>query len=115
MRDQEKTISFKELSKFYVDHYSLGYLNTNINVKFALISLIGHVVYKLKEKNPDVTYYSVVHKLAEGKGLPEELEWAIAIIAEDFSYQCTEFPTFGLEPKQIVAKIKEILGSYLPF
>ena len=36
-------------------------------------------------------------------------------MSEDFAYGCTNFPTFGLSPKEMPAKVKEILGKYLPF
>lgn len=106
-------MSYKELRKLYSDNFSLGYLNTDIKSKFALISLICYTVRKLKEKKPDVTYYQVVNKLAEG--LPESFVYSLAIICEDFAYECKEFPTFDLTNKQIVPKIKEILNSYMPF
>ena len=32
-------------------------------------------------------------------------------MVEDFSYECTDFPTFGLKPKEMTAKIKEILNK----
>lgn len=117
MLDQKKLTSpsYLQLTDYYSKHFSLGYINSDINVKFALISLIGYIVTELKKKNPDVTFYTTVHKLAEGSGIPEELEYAIAIIAEDFAYQCKTFPTFGMQPSQMVAKIKEILNLYMPF
>ena len=55
----------------------------------------------MQAKNPDVTYYQVVNKLA--------------IMSEDFAYGCKEFPTFGLKPKDMPNKVKEILNKYLPF
>lgn len=117
MTDLEKKErpTYKKLANIYSKYFSLGYLNTDINLKFALISLIGYIVNELKKKNPDITYYSTIFKLAEGKGLPEEFLWSLSIITEDFCYQCTEFPTFGMKPPQMVSKIKEILGMYLPF
>ena len=117
MKDVDKLehLSYKQLNQLYNKYFSLGYLNTDINAKLALISLIGYIVKELKKKNPDVTYYGVTTKLAEGTGLPEELVWALAIIVEDFSYQCTDFPTFGMKQGQMISKIKEILSMYLPF
>jgi hypothetical protein len=117
MTDLEKKEypTFKQLSNLYKKYFTLGYINADINLKFALISLIGYIVNELKKKKPDVTYYSVIMKMAEGSGLPEELLLALSIICEDFAYQCTEFPTFGMKPPQMVAKIKEILNMYVPF
>ena len=117
MTDLEKKEypTFKQLSNLYKKYFTLGYINADINLKFALISLIGYIVNELKKKKPDVTYYSVIMKMAEGSGLPEELLLALSIICEDCAYQCTEFPTFGMKPPQMVAKIKEILNMYVPF
>lgn len=117
MRDSEKmsTLTYRQRNDLYKRLFSLGYINSDINEKLALVALIGYTVMKLKEKKPDVTYYQVVRKLAEGLGLPEEFEWALAIVVEDFSYNCTDFPKFGLKDSQIVAKIKDILNKYVPF
>lgn len=117
MKDLELTQkpSYNNLSAIYSRYFSLGSLGDNINMKFALISLLGYLVYKMKQKRPDVTYYEVVAKLAEKTGLDEHDIQAISIITEDFAYGCTEFPTFDLQPKDIPAKIKEIMGKFLPF
>lgn len=117
MKDLEKMEypSYKKLAEIYSEYFSLGFLNKRIDLKLALISLIGYTVHKLREKNPNVTYYQVVYKLTREQGLPEQLVWAIAIIAEDFSYGCNEFPLFDLKQNEIIPKIKEILKNYLPF
>ena len=106
--------SYKQLESYY-QYFSLGKIASNINEKFALISLIGYIVYNMKKKKPDVTYYEIVYKLAEGSGLSDLEIKALAIMVEDFSYECTEFPTFGLKPKEMTVKIKEILSKKMPF
>ena len=108
-------MTFKEMKQLYNEHFSTGYLATDINNKFALISLIGYITTHMQAKNPDVTYYQVVYKLAEGTGLQEEDIYKLAIMSEDFAYGCKEFPTFGLKPKEMPVKVKEILCKYLPF
>lgn len=106
-------MDFKEMKEDY-KIYSLGYLNTDINNKFALISLIDYLVMRLKEKKPDVTYYQVIYKIA-GASYPEDFIKALAIVCEDFAYGCKEFPTFGIAPKEVPKKIKEMLDTYIPF
>lgn len=108
-------MTYKELKGFYNDYFAIGNLNVDITERFALISLICHTVKELKRKKPDVTYYQVVYKLCENSGYPEEFVNGLAIICEDFGYGCKEFPTFDLKGKAIIAKIKEILHSYMPF
>ena len=117
MRDSEKMEypSYKALNKLYSEYFSLGHMACDINEKFALISLIGYIVKKLKAKHPDVTYYQVVYKLADGTGLEDPEIFRIAILAEDFAYGCTDFPIFGLKDKEIPAKIKELMCKYMPF
>ena len=108
-------MTFKEMKQLYNEHFSTGYLSENINNKFALISLIGYITTHMQAKKPDVTYYQVVYKLAQGTGLNEEEIYKLAIMCEDFAYGCTEFPTFGLSPKDMPKKVKELLMDRLPF
>lgn len=109
-----KTPSYNDLKEIYNKYFSLGYLNTDINSKFALISLVGYLVFRLKQKKPDVTPYQVIKKII-GEDLPEDFIKGISVVIEDFSYMCREFPTFGIEPKEIPSTIKKILMSYIPF
>ena len=50
-----------------------------------------------------------------GEQLPEKFIQALAIICEDFSYNCNDFPNFGFEDKEMPKEIKRILMNYLPF
>lgn len=108
------TPPYEEMQRIYSKYFSIGYLNTDINTKFALISLICYLTKKLKEKKPDVTHYQVVRKLSEGMILEDQIK-GLSVICSDFSYGCTEFPTFGIDDKNIPAKIKEILSNWTPF
>ena len=109
-----ETPPYKEMQRLYNRYYSLGYLNTDINTKFALISLIGYLVFKLKQKKPDITSYQIIRKIV-GDDLPEDFIKGVAVVVDDFSYSCKEFPTFGIEDKKIPSKIKEIFSTYVPF
>lgn len=107
-------MTYKEMRDIYARNFSLGNLNTDINTKFALISLVGYIVYKLKQKKPDVTAYQVLQKIV-GINFSESFIKGLAVVIEDFSYGCKEFPTFDIEEKKMPAKIKEILDNYFPF
>ena len=107
--------TFNNLKDIYTQYFSLGKIASDINEKFALISLIGYIVYNMKRKKPDVSYYEIVYKLSEGLGISDLEIKALAVIVEDFSYECTEFPTFGLKPKEMPGKIREILSKKMPF
>lgn len=108
------TPPYAEMQEIYDKNFSLGHLNTDINSKFALISLICHLTRKLKEKRPDVTFYQVVYKLASDL-IPEDNIKGLSVVCSDFSYGCNEFPTFGIEDKNIPSKIREILHNWTPF
>lgn len=115
-------MNFNELRKFYSEHYSLGYLNlkesdghTPFERKLILISLLCYVVEKNKPKNPDLTHYALLYKFNKTLELPDDFIKGLAIVCEDFSYQCHEFPTFGLTGKKILEEINAILKTYVPF
>ena len=113
-------MTFNDLRDFYKSNYTLGYLNgghghSSIESRFILISLICYVYSKNKPKNPDLTYYELIYKLSRSKGLPEDFLKGLAIVCEDFAYQCNEFPTFGLKGNDIIKEIQYIFDSYLPF
>ena len=115
-------MNFKELKNFYSEHYSLGYLNipdkdghTSFERKLILISLICYIVEKNKPKNPDLTHYSLLYKLNSTLNLPDDFIKGLAIVCEDFSYDCHEFPTFGLKGQDIVKEVVSILKTYIPF
>ncbi len=108
--------SYKELEEIYNNYFALSYLSTNINNKFALISLICYLTYKVREKHPKWKCLDTLHKLDKDyKILTEQTMIGLAIVCEDFMYYCNEFPTFGISDKQIPAKIVELLKDYLPF
>lgn len=107
------TTSYEDMIKVYSNFFSVGYLNTDINTKFALISLVCYVTNKLNEKGLNVNHYQVLKKLS-GDISDGQIK-GIAVVCSDFSYGCKEFPTFGIEDKKIPAKIKEILSNWLPF
>ena len=108
-------MSYKELEAIHSKYFSLGNLNININNKFALISLICYITTSMQKKQPDVTYYQVVNKLAEGTGTTEDEVKGLAIMCENFGYGCTDIPTFGIKPADMSKTVKDILNKRMPF
>ena len=113
-------MNFNELRKFYGENYSLGYINSghnrsSIEERFVLISLIDYITYKAKLKNPDVTHYEIIMKLSKNLGLSDNFIKGLAIVCEDFAYQCTDFPKFGLKGQDVIKEAISILKSYIPF
>ena len=108
-------MGFKELQSIYTQYFSLGKIASDINTKFALISLICYITTTMKKKNPDVTYYRVVNKLCEGSGWTEDEVKGLSILCESFGYECTKFPTFNIKPSDMTKTVREILAKRLPF
>ena len=115
-------MNFNDLRRFYSEHFSLGYLNlpekdghTSFERKLILISLICYIYEKNKPKNPDLTFYSLLLKFNKTLDLPDDFLKGLAIVCEDFSYHCHDFPTFGLEGKKILDEVIGILRTYIPF
>lgn len=108
---------FNKMKDYYIKNFSLGHLNTSsVNEKFALIALLCWITFKAREKRPDVTFYQIIYKI--DNSLPEVFIKGLAIICEDFSYGYKDvkaFPTFNIEPKDMVKTIQGILKTYLPF
>lgn len=101
----------------YKNCFSIGYIDEDISIKFALISLICFITQKVNEKckaGKEVTHYKIVKQLGKDI-LKEEDIIRLAVLCADFSYGCKKFPTFGIANKDIPNKIKEILHNWLPF
>lgn len=109
------TPPYEEMQMIYQKYFSLANLGTDINKKFALISLVCYLTNKLKKKKPDWTHWNTLAKINEGCNLPEDFIKGLAIICSDFGYNCIDYPTFGIEDKKIPSKIKELLSEWLPF
>lgn len=106
--------TYKQMRQVYNEWFTSGYLHS-MQDKLALFDLIGWLVTSLQKKKPDITYYQIVHKLAQGTGLTDMDIKKIAIISEDFAYECNDFIDFGLTLKEVPAKIREIFCKILPF
>lgn len=106
--------SVEALRQLHSTYFSLGYLNTDINTKFALISLICHLSKIIKTKKPNITHYDIIKQIIKNE-IPDAFCRSLSVVCEDFAYGCSEFPTFGIEDKKIPEKVKEILHTWNPF
>ena len=105
-------MTYKEMKDIYNENFSLGYLNVDVNNKFAVIAL----TWKAKQQKPDITPYKILMQITAKDPLPEKFIKGLAIMCEDFMYGCTEFPTFGIKtPAEMAKQIGKILHEYLPF
>lgn len=117
-------MNFEDLRRIYAENFSLGYLSfpakgdySSFERKLILISLLCYLYSKNKPNNPDLTYYKLIYKLnlKANSPLPDNFMKGLSIVCESFAYGCSEFPTFGLKGKEILAEVFEIFNSYLPF
>nr|DAP34576.1 MAG TPA: hypothetical protein [Caudoviricetes sp.] len=110
--------TFSELDEAYRRYFTLGYLNTDIGSKFALISLTCFLTKQARVKTPEATPYDVLLKVIGGDTSSFDMEFlrAVAAICNDFMRNTTEFLTFDMKSsREMVIKIREILSTYLPF
>ena len=111
---------YDDVVKIYSKFFSLGYINADIQEKFALISLTCYVTYKLRQKNKALntpSCYDVLCKI--GKDFPENIKnsffKSLGAICEDFMYGCDKYPDFGIKPKEMPITIKKLLDKWIPF
>ena len=64
-----QNLNFEQLKHIYSKNFSLGYLNTDLNEKLALISMICTITYQLNKKGQNLNCYEVLLKI--GKNFPE--------------------------------------------
>ena len=113
--DIETSPPYNQLRQEYADKFSLGNLNTDIKSKFALISLVCYLTFHFKQKKPSVNPYQILQQVNKDIGLPMDFIKGLAVVCEDFGYNCKEFITFNIEPKNTLNTIRDILKTYLPF
>lgn len=112
-------MSYEELKDLYSRTFALSYLNTSIEERLAVVGLICNVTHQLQMKKPGVTCYQVIMKIMENCDMVNSMQeflTALSIMCEDTMRNCSKFSDFGIkEGKKQVAKIKEILSTWLPF
>lgn len=107
-------MNYKELQGTFDKYFSLSTLGSDFSNRIALIGMVCFLFSKLKPKNPDLTYWTLLYKIGKSE-VPEEFLIKLSIICENFGKNCKEFPDFGIQPKEMPGKIKEILHNWLPF
>lgn len=110
---------FEKVCKIYNKYFSLGYLNTNIENKLAIIALITNLTYEINKKNNNkFNCYDILLKLM--KDQPELFKntflKTLGAIADDMSYGCTKFEDFNIPLKEQPKVLKDlIINNYVPF
>ena len=110
---------YKELESDYKEYFSLAGLDTDISNKFALISLICFLTKELKKNNPDVTCYKTIMAITKNDDVDDyyfKFLRGLSVVCQDFMTHTKEFMTFDLKSsKEMISKVREILGTWLPF
>lgn len=107
--------NYETLEKLYNDNFSTGYLNLKLSDKFVLIGLTCYLTDKLKKKKHDITHLQVLQSITKNMEIPEDFLMSLAVICTDFAYGCKEFPTFGIEPKDMKLRLQELFSMWIPF
>lgn len=112
--------SYTKARSIYNEYFSTGNLNTSLENKLALIAMICFVtnhVNKKKDTLHKVTCYDIICKI--GKDFPSEVHQdffkALGVICDDLMYGSEEFPTFGINPKDMPKEILKLLNTWMPF
>ena len=111
--------TYSELEEYYNKYFSLSFLNTTIENKFGLISLICFLTQQARKKNPDATCYQVIMKIV-GDEITDKYRLqflrGLSIVCNDFMKHTTSYLTFDLKTsKEMVSYIKNIIDTWLPF
>lgn len=108
-------MDFKTKKKLYSDNFGLYFSDDSLMTKFKVIGLICFLYDKLREKKPGLTYYELIQTINKPTIIPDSYAEGLAIVCEDFAYNCKEFPNFGLNTNEMVPTLKELLRLALPF
>ena len=119
MKDTDLS-NYNDLRNLYTSKFSLGNLNSSLEEKLALIAMICYVTNSINKKRSDldkVTCFQIICKIGKEFNNPDMLEFfkSLGVICEDFMYGCTDFPTFGIEPKAMPKEILKLLNKWMPF
>ena len=111
--------TYSELEETYRKYFSLSCLDTTIENKFGLISLVCFLTQQSRKKNPDATCYQVIMKIV-GNEITDKYRLqflrGLSIVCDDFMKHTSNFLTFDLKSsKDMVTRIKDIIDTWLPF
>lgn len=115
-----QNMTYDEKRDVFSKIFSFGSFSSDtVNDKLILVSLLSLLFIKMQEKNSRITPLDILLKItkqeADNSAYFQMLE-TLAIITEEFSYQCKTSSSYGLKSSQeIINKIKTILSAWTPF
>lgn len=109
--------SFEKVLAIYEKYFSLGYLNTDVSDKLAVISLTCYITNELRKKGKKINCYEVLLQVGKdfSKTEKETFFKSLGAICESLMYGSTKFPDFGIIPKDMPKTLRKLLESYCPF
>lgn len=117
-KEISKTLDYNKFKEQFATKYGMGFYNTSLMDKFAIISLLGYMSYKFKLKNPELNTYNVLLKIINRKPEKWEIPFFVKLcaITDDFNTNNTKFETFGLKTgKEVSKEINRIIDTLVPF
>jgi len=109
-------LTLAEKQKIFDNEFSLW--GWDISNGYKYLCLVGALYEAAKKGNPKVTVYQILNKIdSDWKPYGKLFENThIHIMSHVGSEHSVVYPTFGLtSPKEIVAEIKRLLETWLPF
>lgn len=112
-----ENFSFEKLYNIYQKYFSLKYINSKFENKLAVIALTCYITNALRKQGKKVNCYDVLQKIGSNFSNFERETFLkpLAVVCEDMMYGCSEYPTFGVSPKEMPAQLKQLLANYCPF
>ena len=111
--------SYNELEDYYKANFSMYYFNTTLENKLVMIGLICYLTDAIRKKNPDTTTYQVIMQILKDRTLDEHIMAsvrALSVICADYMNGYNgPYSDFGLKPKEMAQKIREIFDTWVPF
>ena len=112
-------LEYKEKLLLFKNCFGIGNFGSDLNDTLILISLVGLVTSKMKDKDPEITPLRVLLKITgihdRTSSIYQMLE-NLSILVEDLTHDQMKIDACGFKNSQeIINKIKIILDQWLPF
>jgi len=111
---------YEQVQKVYNKYFSLGFIDYDIQKKFALISLICKITYEINKKRnfvQNMNCYQVLCNLGINStdGMKNTVLKSLGAICDDLMYGCDSFPDFGIKVSEMPQIVRQILEKQIPF
>ena len=114
-------LSLDDKKILYSRSFGFGFLDSkdnDLDSKLMLISLVGLVSYKVRDKNPELSTLDILKQITGYNNTTVGYDFIenLSIIVDDFLYGIKTFNSYGLKnSKEIINKINELINQWIPF